>query len=381
MPKKKKSWKERQSERQKKQQDSQKAYQTQREREAKRKPRHWPKGKILVAVCLLVLIFGAYGIWQYAKPSAPLNETPPVIPTSEIIYIRADGQVVPSMAPILNVENSHYTFTADIYNSIIIERDNIVIDGANHALQGTGASGSRGIDLTGRSNVTITNMKIKDFGYGVYLSSASHNVLSQNDLTNNYCGIWLVVSSNSNIISGNNIANNEGYAIWLKDSSNNNISENKITLHNDYCIYLGVSNNNTVSANYIANNNLGIYFYSSSSNIISGNNIANNERGIHLSDSSQNTIDGNYIANNGLFGIGLSDSSNNRIYHNNFIDNDEQVFSSASTNVWGNGSKGNYWSDYEERYPDAAERGGSGIWDTPYVIDENNQDNYPLMNR
>ena len=340
MPKKerKKSWKEKQRERQIKQQRVQEAYQIQREREAKRKPRQWPKGKILVAVCLLVLIFGAFGISQYTKPSAPLDETPPVIPTSEVIYIRSDGQFTPSTAPILNVGNSHYTFTADIYNSIIIGRDNIVIDGANRALQGTGAVGSRGIDLTGRSNVTITNMKIKDFEYGVYLSSASHNVLSQNDLTNNYCGIWIVVSSNDNIISGNNIANNEMYAIWLKDSSNNNISENTITLHGNYTIYIRSSNNITVSGNYIENNNLGIFMY---------------------------------------------ESSNNILYNNNFINNTAHVSNLDSTNVWDNGypSGGNYWSDYKERYPDAEELKGSGIWNTPYVIDENNQDNYPLMNR
>ena len=51
-----------------------------------------------------------------------------------------------------------------------------------------------------------------------------------------------------------------------------------------------------------------------------------------------------------------------------------------SNGIWDNGEDGNYWSDYEERYPDAKELDGSGVWDTPYVIDENNQDNYPLMN-
>jgi len=58
-----------------------------------------------------------------------------------------------------------------------------------------------------------------------------------------------------------------------------------------------------------------------------------------------------------------------------------QMDSYASTNIWDNGypSGGNYWSDYEERYPDAEELESSGLWDTPYVIDENNQDNYPLM--
>ena len=94
--KKKKSWKERQRERQIKQQKAQEDYRIQREREAERKPRKWPKGKILMAVCLLVLIFGAYGAWQYTKPSA-ISEEPP--PTSEAIYIRADGLVDPSTAP------------------------------------------------------------------------------------------------------------------------------------------------------------------------------------------------------------------------------------------------------------------------------------------
>ena len=339
MPKKekKKSWKERQRERQIKQQRAQEAHQIQREREAKRKPRQWPKGKILVAVCLLVLILGAYGIWQYTKTSTPSDETPPVIPTSQIIYISPDGQVSPSTAPISNVGNSHYTFTADIYNSIILGRDNIVIDGANHALQGTGVYGSRGIDLTGRSNVTITNLKIKGFDYGIYLSSASNNVLSQNDLTNNYCGIWIVVSSNNNVISGNNIANNEMYGIWLKESSNNKISENEMISHANYTIYIRSSSDTTVSANHIANSNLGIFIY---------------------------------------------EASNNFLYHNNFVDNRVHVSNSASTNVWDNGypSGGNYWSDYEEKYPDAEELEGSGIWNTPYIIDENNQDNYPLMN-
>jgi len=56
------------------------------------------------------------------------------------------------------------------------------------------------------------------------------------------------------------------------------------------------------------------------------------------------------------------------------------VHSSNSTNVWDDGAcEGNYWSDYEDRYPDAEEIYESGIWNTPYVVDINNQDNYPLI--
>jgi len=79
----------------------------------------------------------------------------------------------------------------------------------------------------------------------------------------------------------------------------------------------------------------------------------------------------------------LSSSADNWFYHNNFIDNTQQVYFyySGYANTWDDGypSGGNYWSDYSERSPDASEIDGSGIWDTPYVIDENNQDNYPVV--
>jgi len=434
--KKKKSWKERQRERHIRQQRAQEVYQIQREREAERKPRKWRKGKVLGAICLLVLIFGAYVAWQYTKPSVILEEPPPLTPTGGAIYVRADGSVDPSTASILNAGNIYYTFTADIHDLIVIERDNIVVDGANYTLQGTGGSDSKGIDLTGRSNVTITNIKIKDFDYGVYLLSASNSVLSQNDLTNNNCSIYFEYSSN-NTLSGNGITNNQ-YGIYFEYSSNNTLSGNGIT-NNQVGIELSESSSNVISGNRffncgllvkqsygnvvvdslvndkplvylegvsdyavdnagqvilvncanilvenlnLSNASIGVQLLATSNTQITNNNITNNNwYGIYLYSSSNNTISGNNITNNQV-GIELSESSNNRNYHNNFIDNAEQAYSYDSTNVWDDGypSGGNYWSDYEERYPDADELDGSGIWNTPYVIDENNQDNYPLMN-
>jgi parallel beta-helix repeat protein len=329
---KKKSWKERQRERQIKQQRAQEAYKVQSEREAKKKPRQWPKGKIFVAVFFLVLILGVYGAWQYTSSSTPSDDGSSV--STGVIYIWPDGQVSPETAPISNVDNNHYTFTADIYAPIVVGRDNIVIDGANHALQGTGELGSKGIDLTGRSSVTVKNLEISGFDYGVYLTSASDNVISHNYFTNNYCAIWITASSNDNSVSGNNVVNNEMWAIFMKESSNNVISENELTSHTNYTIYIRHSNYTTFSANYIADNNLGIYFYEASDNIL---------------------------------------------YHNNFVNNRVPISSSGATNTFDNGNEGNYWSEYEELYPDAEELDGSGIWNMPYVIDENNQDNYPFI--
>ena len=73
MPKeeKKKTWKERQRERQIKHQRADEVYQAQRERDAKKRPRKWPKGKLIFGVCLIALIFTAYGTWQYYEGQKP----------------------------------------------------------------------------------------------------------------------------------------------------------------------------------------------------------------------------------------------------------------------------------------------------------------------
>jgi len=81
--KKKKSWKERQRERQIRQQRTQEAYRVQREKEAERKPRQWPNGKILGALCLIAIIFVSYGAWQYTRPSIS-EEPPPINPTNPL---------------------------------------------------------------------------------------------------------------------------------------------------------------------------------------------------------------------------------------------------------------------------------------------------------
>jgi parallel beta-helix repeat protein len=290
---------------------------------------------------------------------------------TETIYIRADGSIQPPTAPISSVDNVTYTLTENIAgnvpadsSAIIIQRDNIIIDGAGYTLQGTKGSDSKGIELTGISNVTIKNMKITAFYYGIWLDSSSNNSVSGNNITNNHAGIYLHISS-GNSVSGNTVANNS-YGIWLGDSSNNSVSGNNIT-SNWCCIQLYYSsNNNSVSGNNITASNwccIQLY-YSSNNNSVSGNNIANN-----------------------LWGIALYYSSNNNtIYHNNFINNTGQVSSYDSTNVWDDGypSGGNYWSDYtgldQKCGPSQDHPGSDGIGDTPYVIDSNNKDNCPLMN-
>ena len=55
------------------------------------------------------------------------------------VYIRADGSVDPSDAPIITVDNVTYTLTGRIAsnaNGIVVERDQILLDGANQMISG-----------------------------------------------------------------------------------------------------------------------------------------------------------------------------------------------------------------------------------------------------
>ncbi len=186
-----------------------------------------------------------------------------------------------------------------------------------------------------------------------------------------------------------------GYGVYLYNSHNVIISENIISNNGQGVILIG-SHNNTICQNTVAFNGLSILLSEGSShNIISKNLVTMNRGdGIWLDHSFENLVRENIVSKNGLgtapgyhvYGIRLSYSNNNAIYHNLIMNNYEQADGWMSiNNTWDNGypSGGNYWSDYigVDLYsgPYQNETGSDGIGDTPYIIDENNRDNYPLM--
>ncbi len=347
------------------------------------------------------------------------------VEASATIYIRASG-LVEGTDKIVTLDNVTYTFTDNINDAVVVERSDILIDGAAFSI--VGSESGTGLNLTTVTNVTIANTNIKNFNLGIRLYSSSNNNISGNNITENnygislsfshnttisgnnitatnYGGMSIVTSNNNSIsgnsitetqsgivlsvssynsISGNNIAKNE-YGIFVEFCSNNSISGNTLTENNEYGIRLDYLGNTSISGNNITNNSnaKGVWFFATSGNSISGNTITKNEYGIRLASSDNNSISGNNIARN-HYGIWIASSNNNSIYHNSFVHNIEQVIFALLntwTNIWDDGypSGGNYWSDYEERYPNATELDGSGIWDTPYVIDEINRDKYPII--
>jgi parallel beta-helix repeat protein len=257
------------------------------------------------------------------------------------IYIRADGSVDPPAANITSVDNVTYTFTGNIHDKIVVERDNIVVDGIGYTLQGTGSGD--GISVLYRSNITIKNIEIKAFNHGIYLEGGSN--------------------------------------------ARHTIFGNILTANNDAGIDVFGSSRNSISGNNITNNGQGVYLRLTGNNIVSENNIANNERDgiILVQKAHDNTFFGNSIINNNIGVSQVEAWDNNRFYHNNFINNTQQAGFFRYLNYWNISypSGGNYWSDYtgEDLYsgPYQNETGNDGIGDTPYVISQYNQDNYPFI--
>lgn len=270
--------------------------------------------------------------------------TPSAVPKNparyNTTYIRADGSIEPP-TDLIHRDGDTYVLLDNIFGSLVVERDNVVIDGGGFTIRGYGADYRGEREYAGsieEGNMTIPWYNYKDVNtsyVGIY-SCAERLTVMNLKITEFWCGIE------------------------LEYSSDNCIVENEIT-----------------------NNTQGVWIHESSNDTISGNTVSSNKQGITLTAAHENVY-GNNIMNNSGYGIKLAWSFNNisgnNIENNRYSVSIEYTYAKySSSNSWNDDKEGNYWSDYESRYPNAAELDDSGTWDTPYVIGENDQDNHPLI--
>ncbi|MEE9507593.1 MAG: NosD domain-containing protein, partial [Thermoplasmata archaeon] len=199
----------------------------------------------------------------------------------------------------------------------------------------------------------------RSVGIGVLLEYSYGNLLVNNTVMINWFGM-LVDSSEGNDVRSNEVSDSE-HGIHLSDSNHNTISENEVH-DNEDGIHLHYSVNNSIDGNAAHSNVIGIYIRQSDDNVAKRNNVSIN-----------------------AVGIGVLASYGNRIYHNRLSGNTVQGYDDRDANQWDDGypSAGNYWSDYAgvdlKWGPNQNLTGSDGIGDTPYVIDGDSQDRYPLM--
>jgi peptide/nickel transport system substrate-binding protein len=265
--------------------------------------------KLFSVLMLILLILNMVAVVLNVRP----------VKAAGTIYIHSDGSIEPPGAPITTSDNVTYLLVNDTFDSIIIERSNILFHGNDHSVQGSG-SGTGILLLNWLVNVTIEDTQVVNWTNGIYLPNIDSSSILANFLILNQYGLHLSLSYN-NVVSGNSIVNCTAEGIRLSYSSNNTISKNNI------------------ETNYV-----GIQIQSSTGNAFYHNNL---NRNTHLqayaeTGNSTNAWDGGYP---------------------------------WCGNYWSdyNGTDTRSGSFQNETEPD-------GAGDTHYTIDATNIDNYPLIN-
>lgn len=290
-----------------------------------------------------------------------------------------------------------------------------------------------GIRIEGSTNVTVKNNEfIGNYLWSIRVFGSTNTLIEQNNVTGSNFGVEMRASYST--LTGNFIADSYGkLGLWLWSSPNCILRNNSLRNNGDDLVVSGdtgsytdyfedIDNSNTLNgkpmyyvvwqsdfvvpsdAGYVTmicctnatvrnltleNQENGIMLLDTMSSRIENVTVSNTQCGILMSTVScpyssgieswswggGNVIVGNTLINND-YGIAITCSSNNVIYHNNFVGNYEDTSISRSINVWDDGypSGGNYWSNYN-----GTDSNNDGIGDTPYIIDQNNTDNYPLV--
>lgn len=330
------------------------------------------------------------------------NFTPlPELPSP--IYIRSDGNIEPSTAPIQHVGNT-YTLTANINNTIEVQRSNIMLDGNGYTLTKPSVDTQNlmtpvgwlpGVNVTGLSNVTVTNFAFEGCVTGITVKNCEDVTLRYNTMNNCQSGIVIMSSSDMDIVGNSVVLAKQSFALGINLLPSNpdasaprrlKIEKNVIVGSNievpappapqpgQYGIWGLFSDSEITANNFTRIEGIAIYNMASN-NLIVGNNFQGNYEGI-LVNTNQDLFFGNTF-----YGNNFDHNTVNVVipYIRNYL---------PTSNNWDNGSVGNYWSDYNGTDADR-----DGIGDSPYILEttytdyeqnrnvtlEEGKDNYPSM--
>ncbi len=288
-----------------------------------------------------------------------------------------------------------------------------------------------GAVVSSSHNVTVSGNEVKSNKFEGFRVSSSTNVsFSANDISHNWDGIMLYDSSDVRISASQVVSNrahgissdsssrvsidlvysimNDKPGVHLESSDNINITHSTFRT-NEYGISMSNSKNVTVTECILWSNPVGAFVEESSNVSFIGSDVpdnyvhgistidsnhlsfrqnrfySNNGNGIYFVDTSNVSVTSNIFLEN-LRGVSLENSESIVIHHNEFRNHTRHARDNkGSENTWDDGypSGGNFWDGYagtdEFLGPNQNESGPDGIGDSPYVIDVNSQDNYPLM--
>jgi len=242
--------------------------------------------------------------------------------------------------------------------------DNITLDCAGHTITGSPGIDDWGINIIGRSGVTIRNCHFQNLNFPIYHEDGSCNIIVNNLFNGTRHGPILRKGGFNHIVN-NTILSAEldgiGVVGYLNDGipSINNIVSNNTLLHcgSDYAsVELSYAHNTLVEGNYIVgtgqyDNSIIMLSAFSINNTISHNRGMGGDYGFWVAwGSGNNTIVGNYISNSSYVGIYIdSETQWNRMSNNTVLSsaqNNAYQEPTAELNDWEIGGFGNYWGDH-----------------------------------
>jgi hypothetical protein len=193
--------------------------------------------------------------------------------------------------------------------------------------------------------IRCSNIIFDGQGHTIYGTNGGNNAVGIG-----YDQVGLLINRVTNVTIKDVIINNFGYSNIELDACSYCTFLRVQTIGQPFEIIDGEQN----SITYCALDDLEL-IGESSNNVIEKNQLGTLYLGGH-----DNTITKNSVTSYLFDGL----SHNNLIYYNNFLVTINPI-DFRNVNFWDNGQMGNYWSNYP-------------LGNAPYIINSNNQDNYPL---
>ncbi len=258
------------------------------------------------------------------------------------------------------------TLTQNLFETVQIDSDNITLDGNNFTISGfhTGS----GVYLNGRSDVTIKNLQITNFSYGISVYNANNIHIEHNNFINNDSQAIVLSNSVANTITGNRASllvpsrsRRQGFVLY--NSHDNSFRDNTIALN---------------ARASLSGGHQGILLFSSNNNSFTGNDISDTYQGVLFFGSNNNSVRENTIRDNQNTGLMLfSPATGNQVYNNNFLNNGTHAVNYAGAgNVFNmpNPNGGNYWDTFDTPAEGCSDANTDGFCDAPRIF-TSGQDN------
>lgn len=254
------------------------------------------------------------------------------------------------------------TLTSDLNDSVEIDSDNVTLDCNGYTISG---SGSFGVNVFGKNNVTIRNCTIEGFSTAIQYFNGSNFTLENSTIEQNSNGVF-VFFADGNEFRNNVFSNNGGQGLFWNGSGNNlmrnnNFSNNPINFEievgdtgndidssnmingksmkylsgvnginiNDATSfgYLGIENSSNITIENTTlpeDNGEGLLLLSTSNIKVDNVSVSSNREGIDITSGNSNTIKNSAISSNEI-GIDVLGGNNHFITQNDLSANSEGI--------------------------------------------------------